>query len=723
MQFFSEFYAMEKSFKPSTSFRRFVCIITVLSCIHPLLHPVSAQGSFTRADDYLFLHPEANVIQNYGDHVMDDVRRAWNQSDSSAFVIAHFGDEHIQGDMLSGQLQKILQAEQGNGGWGMLQPTSVARTFSSVYYTSSHKGTWRYDIASRMTPSIPRGLSGMVAKTADEHAELSFAFQEKMLQNPMRLQIFCSPNKSFDLLWVSDTDTVLIQPSSMDAEASYIEASIPPFDREFSLMCKKTSEDQTGFVFHGANLLYAEDAGLVYHSLGVEGSGYAGILNAEEFSPQLSSLDPDMVILDFAIAELSGRDVLGPSTKTNISRTIAKVKRACPNAAILLMSAQDMYRGKQENMAVTEEYSALLQEIAKEKGCLFYDWFWASGGRTSILEWRKRSLAGVHLVSLTPRGYRLKAEMLGEALLVAFTDTSNQPFEVDVEAFQEAQIDRLRDFQTLEVATSTTTQEVATTNSNIRADSPPVVEPGSARSASRSSKITHVVSAGEFLGAIAKRYNVGLSQILEWNNLTESSILAIGQRLTLYTDGRSTSSATSLTHTVKSGEVLSVIAERYNVGLSQILEWNNLTESSILAIGQQLTIYAADGSAPSPSSKVIHTVKSGEVLSVIAERYNVGLSQVIDWNDITNAANLRIGQELVIYPGQGVFTSNRAPSSNSSSSSTVIHTVKSGEVLSVIAEKYNVGLSQVIEWNNIDDAGSLRVGQELTIYPDRSNLE
>ena len=120
---------------------------------------------------------------------------------------------------------------------------------------------------------------------------------------------------------------------------------------------------------------------------------------------------------------------------------------------------------------------------------------------------------------------------------------------------------------------------------------------------------------------------------------------------------------------------------------------------------------------------MIHTVKSGEVLSVIAERYNVGLSQVIDWNDITNAANLRIGQELVIYPGQGVFTSNSALSSSSSSSSTVIHTVKSGEVLSVIAEKYNVGLSQVIEWNNIDDAASLRVGQELTIYPDRSNLE
>jgi len=124
---------------------------------------------------------------------------------------------------------------------------------------------------------------------------------------------------------------------------------------------------------------------------------------------------------------------------------------------------------------------------------------------------------------------------------------------------------------------------------------------------------------------------------------------------------------------------------------------------------------------------VIHTVKSGEVLSVIAEKYNVGLSQVIGWNNITDAASLQVGQELTIYPGQSVFTtggtSSSSSSSSTSSSSKVIHTVKSGEVLSVIAEKYNVGLSQVIGWNNITDAASLRIGQELVIYPDQSNLD
>ena len=178
-----------------------------------------------------------------------------------------------------------------------------------------------------------------------------------------------------------------------------------------------------------------------------------------------------------------------------------------------------MYRSKQENVAVTEEYSALLHEIAKEKGCLLYDWFWASGGRTSILEWKKRKLANLDLVSLKPKGYRLKAEMLGEALLIALNGEATQSLEVEVEAFQQAQSKRLEAFQTLEVATSTTTQEVTTSNTTIRAQSPPTVESGSAVSTSNGSstsnssqKITHVVAEGEFLGGIAEQYDVGLSK-------------------------------------------------------------------------------------------------------------------------------------------------------------------------------------------------------------------
>ena len=295
---------MEKSTQPSTQRSQASYLFLIFGCFTLWANAAWAQGSFSRADDYSFLHPEANVIQYYSDSALNHLRGAWSNADSNAFVIAHFGDEHVQTDMFTGYLQEILQEEVGNGGWGMVQPNSVARTFSSVYYTSSHKGAWRYDIASRMTPSIPRGVSGMVAKTADENAQISFEFQEKLPQRPMRLQIFCESSNSFDVMWVSGEDTVLIQPSSMNADLGYIEALIPAFDREFTLMCQKSAPSQSGFVFHGANLLSAEDSGLVYHSLGVEGSGYAGILNAELFSAQLSALNPDLIILEFSVAEL-----------------------------------------------------------------------------------------------------------------------------------------------------------------------------------------------------------------------------------------------------------------------------------------------------------------------------------------------------------------------------------------------------------------------------------
>ena len=183
----------------------------------------------------------------------------------------------------------------------------------------------------------------------------------------------------------------------------------------------------------------------------------------------------------------------------------------------------------------------------------------------------------------------------------------------------------------------------------------------------------------------------------------------------------------------KVGEVLSVIAEKYNVGLSEVISWNSITDAASLRIGQEPTIYpgqvfslqgahrrsSSSSSCSSSSSKVIHTVKSGEVLSVIAEKYNVGLSQAISWNNITDAASLRIGQELTIYPGQSVFTSGahrqvvhrhpRLPRLVG-----VIHTVKSGGVERNCRE-VQCGPSQVIGWNNITDAASLHIGQQLVI--------
>lgn len=699
--------------------RPFLAKILWIGCLMLAAQGIRAQGRYSQSEEFAFIHPEANIIQYYNDSALRELKNAWVHSDSTSFTVAHIGDEHVQADVFTGVLQQILQTKGGQGGWGMLQPTSVARTFSSAYYSSRHQGVWRYDIAHIMSPSFARGVSGMVAKTSDEHAQISFEFNERISTDSMRLQMFCERQQSFDLLWISGSDTVEIEISSGDTESPYVEVFIPPFDREFTLVCHKTEESQTQLVLHGVNLLAMEDRGVVYHSLGVDGSGYAGVLNAELFSDQLSALDPDLVILDFSMAELGDRDVLGPSTKKNIIRTIAKIKRACPHTTILLMSAQDRYRKKKENIAVTQEYSTLLREIAKEKGCLMYDWFWASGGRARMVQWRMRNYAQHDLTSLTIKGYRLKAEMFGEALLHALTIPSISPSEVwvDVKALKEEQQQRLSDFSTLEPASSTTTQEVVSSNSDITAS-----PPSKPSSGGKQRKLTHTVVSGESLRKIASKYEVEVSQMIAWNNLSDPSALSIGQKLTVYTNDYSTDDngviLAELTHTVQSGEVLSVIAEKYNVGLSQVVQWNNISDAASLAVGQELVIYPAQSNFLSDSdlssqTQITHKVKSGEVLSLIADKYNVGLSQLLAWNNIEDASLLQVGQDIVIYPNKARTVSDEL----------VIHTVQSGEVLSVIAEKHNVGLSQLLEWNDLTASSIIRVGQKLKVYPKQSNLE
>ena len=114
---------------------------------------------------------------------------------------------------------------------------------------------------------------------------------------------------------------------------------------------------------------------------------------------------------------------------------------------------------------------------------------------------------------------------------------------------------------------------------------------------------------------------------------------------------------TSITYRVRSGDYLGKIAERYGVGVSQIKRWNNL-RSNNLRIGQRLTLYPSKPVASASSSSASkstsgggqkkYVVQKGDSLWKIARKFpGVSAENLKVWNDISGT-KLKPGMTLVI---------------------------------------------------------------------------
>ncbi len=112
-------------------------------------------------------------------------------------------------------------------------------------------------------------------------------------------------------------------------------------------------------------------------------------------------------------------------------------------------------------------------------------------------------------------------------------------------------------------------------------------------------------------------------------------------------------------HRVQRGEVLGIIAEKYGVSVSSIRRWNGLRGNTI-RVGQNLVIYPRRMPASSSSSQatasasgdyVKYRVRSGETFYSIARKYpGISAQNIMSWNNISNARQLKVGMTLKIYP-------------------------------------------------------------------------
>ena len=157
-------------------------------------------------------------------------------------------------------------------------------------------------------------------------------------------------------------------------------------------------------------------------------------------------------------------------------------------------------------------------------------------------------------------------------------------------------------------------------------------------SAEKEKSDTYTVKAGDTLYGIANKYGLTVNELKSINNLSTSA-LSIGQVLNLKkSNDNNFSNAEGTTYIVKKGDTLYAISRYFGLTIDEIKNANNLT-SNVLKVGQVLKMPI--------SGSDIYTVVSGDTLYSIAKKNNTTVSEIIDLNNLSTSS-LSIGQKLLI---------------------------------------------------------------------------
>jgi LysM repeat protein len=276
---------------------------------------------------------------------------------------------------------------------------------------------------------------------------------------------------------------------------------------------------------------------------------------------------------------------------------------------------------------------------------------------------------------------------------------------------------------------------------------------------------THVVEQGETLYSIAKKYHALPTQLQQWNNLTgdevqtgmtlnvkkpkvagasettaNPTVTETTENQSVKLDTLTTSYVVSAPHEVQPGETLQSIAEKYNITVAQLKQWNHISNKhNSVTPGQKLMVEvtkteyvvvtpktkktktagqagtkADDKAALTPKRTAVngkYTVKKGESLYVIAKDFNLTTTQLKEYNRLATD-DVKEGQVLLLSPDTAKVKQNQVTAKADSSMLTYV--VKPGDTMFSVAKAHHVTVEELKENNDIQ-GNDLNIGQHLAI--------
>lgn len=288
---------------------------------------------------------------------------------------------------------------------------------------------------------------------------------------------------------------------------------------------------------------------------------------------------------------------------------------------------------------------------------------------------------------------------------------------------------------------------------------------GGSSSSSTTTNSYYTVKAGDSVWLIANNHGITMAQLVEWNGI-KNNLIHPGQKLIVKKGSGSSSSSGSSSagnstskpstsnpstskpstgsgsttttantyYTVKAGDSVWLIANKYGISMSQLVSWNGI-KNNLIHPGQKLIVKKGSGSSSSSSTgsttkpststnnntgsssgtnttgNTYYTVRSGDSVWFIANKYGISMDQLVQWNGIKDNF-IYPGQKVIVKKGSGSAATTGNTGSNAST--TKSYKVVSGDSLWAISEKYGMTINQLKELNNLK-SDMIYVGQTLKV--------
>ena len=187
-------------------------------------------------------------------------------------------------------------------------------------------------------------------------------------------------------------------------------------------------------------------------------------------------------------------------------------------------------------------------------------------------------------------------------------------------------------------------------------------------------------------------------------------------------------SRTPISYVVQKGDNLGNIAKKFDVSVAEIQEWNHLSNANLqlgvsLQVAKQELDSVAEVAATPELKNIEYVVQKGDNLVNIAKKFGVAFTDLKHWNNISNNT-IALGSSLIVSKNEVIITTNKAGVDSfkkkdnlalANNKERTEYFVKKGDSLYSISKKYpGVTISDLKKWNDIHEE-ELKPGMKLKI--------